>query len=327
MRPGEAYCSRSSRDAPWACGERRDVVRSRIGRFAGYALLVVASALAIAGGAGGATTSSGLIALDSADGLYTVNSDGSGAEKLPGSVAGNENPRWSPDGRKLVYWSLPPEIAQTAGAMYSKTVFTVDAGGSGRRQLANGEYPSWSWDGKQIAYDSPEGGDWHVWVMNADGSGRREIDTGRFLAVYPAFLPDGRLSFRAELRPNGNDGVWAGFYIVRLDGTGLTRLRTFSVDDTLGSWSPNGSTLAFTTHGDGKGEIATVSADGANLTTLTHNSVDDYDPVFTPDGRILFTSTRTGLPELFVMNADGTHVKRVTRFPVTMAEEGDWRPS
>ena len=60
---------------------------------------------------------------------------------------------------------------------------------------------------------------------------------------------------------------------------------------------------------------------------LTHNTVDDFDPVWTPDGtHILFTSGRSGYDEVYVMNPDGTGQQRLTHFPGSYAEEADWRP-
>src|SRR5262245_2223884 len=58
-------------------------------------------------------------------------------------------------------------------------VYSVKADGSGLRKLADpGEQPAWSPDGKRIAYVvnvSHVPGDGRLWVMKADGSGKRQL--------------------------------------------------------------------------------------------------------------------------------------------------------
>src|SRR5688572_31179416 len=73
-------------------------------------------------------------------------------------------------------------------------------------------------------------------------------------------------------------------------------------------WSPDGSRVAFVAGYD----ILVVSlADGA-ITNLT-NHLRGSSPAWSPDGgKIAFISNRDGLMELYVMNADGSGVRRLT---------------
>ena len=80
-------------------------------------------------------------------------------------------------------------------------------------------------------------------------------------------------------------------------------------DSMLGPrWSPDGSQLAFV----GNGDILVVSlADGA-IANIT-NHLGGSSPAWSRDGaKIAFSSNRDGLPELYVMNADGSSVRRLT---------------
>jgi Tol biopolymer transport system component len=66
--------------------------------------------------------------------------------------------------------------------------------------------------------------------------------------------------------------------------------------------------IAFDNHDD----VWTIHADGADLTRLTHSPGPDFDPSWSPDGaRIAFRSERSGEPEIWVMNADGTGQRRL----------------
>jgi TolB protein len=57
-----------------------------------------------------------------------------------------------------------------------------------------------------------------------------------------------------------------------------------------------------------------MKADGSRKRRITHNPATDIDPVFSPDGReIAFTSKRRGGYDIYVMRANGTHIRRLTR--------------
>ena len=140
--------------------------------------------------------------------------------------------------------------------------------------------------------------------MAADGSGMRRLARGG----EPAWAPDGnRLVFtRAK-------ALW----VVGADGRGLRRL-------TIGSapaWSPDATTVAY----ERRGSIWTVPAAGGNARLLIRNA---GEPAWSQDARRLaFTSTRArfGGREVYVADADGSHVRRVTR---TRADERSptWSP-
>ncbi len=66
----------------------------------------------------------------------------------------------------------------------------------------------------------------------------------------------------------------------------------------------------------GRGEIAVVDTDGSHLRVLTHDTVSETDPVWSPDGREIafLRPTRHGSDQIWVMNADGSGQRALTRF-------------
>ena len=105
--------------------------------------------------------------------LLVMNAGGTGVRRLVASreFATMGSPDWSKDGKHIAMdaWR------SLSGGAYVTHVLTVNADGTGLRDLGPGTIPSWSPDGKRLAVgqrDAFRG----VWVMNADGSGRQRID-------------------------------------------------------------------------------------------------------------------------------------------------------
>jgi Tol biopolymer transport system component len=83
--------------------------------------------------------------------------------------------------------------------------------------------------------------------------------------------------------------------------------------------------------GNGNPDIYTMYPDGSGLTDLTNNSAHDINPYWSPDGRrIAFQSDRTGLMQIFVMNANGSDVTQLTNDEVNhefgVSDHGPWSP-
>jgi TolB protein len=209
----------------------------------------------------------------------------------------------------------------------------MNADGSGQRRLtpnlrlAGIGRPwlelAWSPDWKKIAFVAGENGD--ISVINADGSGLRNVTNTVTTSFDFAWSPDGRRI--AYLDYEGLRGASAPLYVVNADGTGKQRLtRPLMVDLGPPSWSPDGRTIAFTARG---GDIYTVHADGTGLRKLTRGPGWDVGARWSPDGRrILFLNFRDGFgTDLFVMNADGSGQRRLTHTPGVSELAASWAPS
>ena len=135
---------------------------------------------------------------------------------------------------------------------------------------------------------------------------------------YPVSSPDGRKIAFTSARDGYN-----AIYVMNADGSEQRRLTRNKWADGFPAWSPDGHRIAFTSTRDGNAEIYVMSADGSDQRRLTRNPADDgvgylgwSSSAWSPDGReIAFASQRDGNDEIYVMNADGSGVRRLTNDP------------
>jgi TolB protein len=174
----------------------------------------------------------------------------------------------------------------------------------------------------KIAFQSDDGDNSEIWVMNADGSGETRLTLGTH-DFEPSWSPDGqRIAFHSF-----RDADAAEIYVMNADGSSPTRLTDDPANDADVSWSPDGS-LIFQSDRSGDYELYTMASDGTDVEALTNNSSNETEASWSPDGtRIAFESDRDdgAESEIYVMNATGGGQTRITNG----GEEYDpeWSPS
>jgi sugar lactone lactonase YvrE len=100
-------------------------------------------------------------------------------------------------------------------------------------------------------------------------------------------------------------------YVVPLAG-GTAQPLTHGGSAEFHGWSPDGTTIAFTGVRAGHSDVYAVPSQGGKEKRLTSAGVND-GPDFGPDGKIYFTSDRSGTAQVWRMNADGTQAGQLTR--------------
>jgi TolB protein len=152
-------------------------------------------------------------------------------------------------------------------------------------------------------------GNKEIWAMDYDGANQRPITHLGGISISPRVSPDNsRLAF-ATL---GKYGFQLKMYSLLLGR--YVNFPAGSGSSASPAWSPNGNELAYAAAPDGQFNIWIADSNGALARKVTSLRGGSISPVYNPktSAQIAFISAVTGLPQLYIMNADGSGVQRLT---------------
>jgi len=184
-------------------------------------------------------------------------------------------------------------------------LYLVNADRTNLTQLTNVEkgacQPSWSPDGTQLVFISPCLGrgdifetiynESSLYMINADGTGLKELTPAPGSDFEPAWSPDGRQIAFTSVR-----GGFRQIYSLDVNSLTVTLLTntTDSVESSQPSWSPDGTKIVYTVKRLGTYQVWAMDANGQEAVQLAHSGQDlwDYLPSWSPDGQTIFFSQR-----------------------------------
>jgi TolB protein len=254
--------------------------------------------------------------------IMVTTSDGSGQRKITRGGQGvvDDQPDWAPDGSQIVFerktpashiWTVSPD-----GRTQRRLSPPCPPGAHTGRRCPDDAFPAYSPDGTTIAFVRYRGaGGQMVMVADAHLRNARRIAIG----FEPAWSPDGK-----QLVFVRKPAKYQALYVANVDGSGLRRITPWRVRaGEHPDWSPDGRRILFTGGSEDRGNLYTIRPDGTGLRQLTHfrgltkMSAGSYSP----DGQSIVFATVVGavnppgatLADVFVMTADGTDIRPVTR--------------
>ncbi len=246
--------------------------------------------------------------------LYSVNNDGSGLYLIDKAGRYCGSPAWSKDDSKIIYsrnrnettdekdlilfdvFSREKKVVATGGdnscAVFSGNnkiaychrsesncdIYIMDNNGENKHLVvARAWNPVWSPAGERMVYLSAiENGSSQIFIVNADGSGQKQLTSSWSSRIWPGWPPEGNM-----------EPVWA----------------------------PDGSKIIYVSWEDEDPEIHSMRPDGSGKVKLTRTDKRDENPVVTQDGKYILFSSKRNLDmgsEIFIMTINGESQKPLT---------------
>ena len=211
--------------------------------------------------------------------LFTVNTDGSDARPLIAveGMVWHGSPAYSSDGTRLAFDAAPEAYGGPTTRLYSlilkdqrKTITDLGAGAN----------PSWSPDGKKIAYFVHQGTPGEdkpgIYSMNADGTDRKWLSEGE----KPRWSPVGnKILFKSR-----HEGVHSLYTIE--DGKRERVLFEKYQNISSGSWAPDGKQVCYIGMRNGGWELGITTASGKEEPVkIRYSGHVGWIPSWSPDGR------------------------------------------
>ena len=149
------------------------------------------------------------------------------------------NPVWSPDASTLLYVK-----SESFASQYD--IWQLDLHNWTHSNLTesfpmSALSPTWSPDGRRLAFFSRKGAEYAIWVMEMSSDGERtKLTNNKFMDIFPSWSPDGtKIAFVSDR--SGEAAVWT----MNIDGSDAVRLTEGGFGDLTPAWNPEGTSLAF----------------------------------------------------------------------------------
>ncbi len=236
--------------------------------------------------------------------IYLMDYDGQRVRRLTTTGTINLFPVWSPDGGRLAFVSWRGR---------QPGIYVMDGDGRlGTVPALRGELnstPDWSPDGAKLVFSSDMNGNSDLYVMTLATAQVSRLTFHPAIDTSPDFSPNGR-----EIAFTSDRSGAPQIYVTGVDGLNARRVSSDGNYSDSPSWSPRGDRIVYASRVDRHFQIVLLDLATNALTALTRGNHNNEDPRWSPDGRhLVFSSNREGTYDIWVMRADGSNPKRLTR--------------
>lgn len=195
--------------------------------------------------------------------IWITSIDGQTTQQVTKSPAAEIHPDWSPDGHRLVYCALNPQNQQWE-------LWVVDLRQPGTKKfIGSGLFPRWAPTQDVIVYQ------------------RARSRGNRWFSIWTVQLIDGEPRFPTEVASSAEYALIAPTWSA--DGTKIIYCSVEPAAPHGGSWKTRSA----------RADLWITDLDGRGKTCLTHGDAVNYSPVCASDGRVYFTSNRSGFENIW----------------------------
>jgi formylglycine-generating enzyme required for sulfatase activity len=226
--------------------------------------------------------------------IWSMRASGKDVKQLTKSAGADADPRFSPDGKRILYTTLKGGFPE---------IWLMNRDGSEPRFVTKGSQGSWAPSGKAIVFIN----DNQTYVRDLEAASERLVTPKTWERCgVPAFSPDGQRVAVAS-RHLGNIGI----FLLSLDGKQTQPLKTEEACCTP-CWSKDGKRILYQTV---NGHIHEIGIDGKGADQLTFGADVQHDARYSPDGTMVVfcrAPTPEGPWQICVQKLDGGEDEFVT---------------
>jgi TolB protein len=236
--------------------------------------------------------------------IYMMDYDGFNLRKINAEGEKKLFPRISYCGKKIIYSTY---IKKDMMGIYlidlndNKIEKIIEEKGLA---LPGGFFPN----SKEVCLTLSKEGDPEIYLFNIENKKLKRLTYSPFIEISPTVSPSGKeIAFVSDRLGSPH------IFIMDKDGANLRRITYETSYNTSCNWSPRGDFIAYVALDDeGKNQIYLTDPFGEKVFKLTYEG-NNEDPCFSPDGlHIVFVSTREGGYDVYVMDFDGSNLKKLT---------------
>ncbi|MEM7645099.1 MAG: Tol-Pal system beta propeller repeat protein TolB [Pseudomonadota bacterium] len=250
--------------------------------------------------------------------LAVMDYDGANVQYLTSSDSIVLAPRFSPDGRSIIYTSYESGFPR---------VTLLDVASLQRRIIGDNTSnmsfaPRFSPDGQRVVYSAEVAGNTDLYLLDIGSGATSRLTSAPSIETAPSFSPDGsQIVFESD-----RSGA-PQLYVMSAGGGEGSRISFGEGRYGTPVWSPRGDLIAFTKQNAGRFHIGVMRTDGAEERLLTGAFLDE-GPTWAPNGRVVMFTRETagaqGAPALYSVDITGRNLQRAAT--PAAASDPSWGP-